>query len=168
MWETIGKVLTDKNAWFILLFVFLVIVFIILLLMHLSKKGYIKISTKSVQVGDDLRERDIIRQQVEWSHIYVTALYSQIHPSHPVDDRYNGFMTKYILEVVYSEIVDWITFNHIKIDSDYISIKQAKVKALVYSFDLKPEFKTPKFEHQIEYWVEDVIKKLVMIREVYK
>ena len=168
MWETIGKVLTDKNAWFILLFAFLLIVFVVLFLTYLSKRGYIKVVTKNLQLGDDAKERDIIRQQVEWSHIYVTGLYSQIHPSHPLDDRYNGFMTKYILEVVYSEIVDWITFNHIKVDSDYISIKQSKIKSLVYSFDLTPDYRTQKFEKQIDYWVEDLIKKLVIIREVYK
>lgn len=164
MWETIGKVLTDPHSWFNLMFVAVVIVIVFLILMHLSKRGYIRISTKSVQLGDDVKERDIIRQQVEWAHIFIAGLRIYI----PETPENHGYFTKYILEVVYSEVVDWITFNHIKVDSDYVAIKQAKIKSLVYSFDISPEYKTQKFEKQIDAWVDELIRKLVLIREVYK
>ena len=161
MWETIGNVLTSANATMILWFLLLVAI----LLVALMKTGLLSVHTQVFQFGEDIKERDIIRQQVEWAHVYISGLYRMIQPTSP---EYNGYFTRYILECVYSEVVDWITFNHIKVDSDYISIKQAKIKALVYSFDVRPEFRTQKFEKQLDIWVEELVRKLALIREVYK
>ena len=163
MWETIKEVLLSTNAWMVLV----AVIFLILVAYTLMRKGLIFISTDKFQFGGDYRERDIIRQQVEWSHSYVRGLYSKIQPL-STDAQYGGYFTKYLLECVYDEIVNWITFNHIKVDSDYISIKQQLVKNLVYSFDVDDVFRTPDFEKQIDEWVEEVIRKLVHIREMYK
>lgn len=161
MWETIKAILTSQNATAILGFLIVLLVVISVL----SRKGLLSINTKGLTLGADVQERDIIRQQVEWTHCYVAGLYSHIQPM--TDNRYNGYYTKFILEVCYSEIVDWITFNHIKLDSDYIAIKQAKIKSIVYSYDIDPQFKTQRFERQIDAWVEEVIRKLASIRDVY-
>ena len=160
MWEAISRVLTSPNANFVMACLLLFTV----ILSTLSRKGILSINTHGLSLGADVRERDIIRQQIEWAHSYIAGLYSAIHPN---EQRYGGYFTRYLLEIVYSEIVDWISFNHIKLDSEYISIKQAKIKAIIYSYDLDPEFKTPKFEKQIDAWVEEVIKKLAAIREMY-
>ena len=162
MWETIGNVLTSPNAGVVMAALLILVV----LLSVLSRRGILSINTKGLTLGADIRERDIIRQQVEWVHCFVAGLYSTIQPM--TDNRFNGYFTRFILEVCYSEIVDWITFNHITLDSDYISIKQAKIKSIVYSYDIDANFKTPKFEKQIDAWVEEIIKKLATIREVYK
>jgi len=116
-------------------------------------------------MGADYRERDIIRQQIEWTHSYVMGIESRIY----VDkSRHAGYFTKYILERCYDEIINWITFNHINIESDYIGIKQEKIKSIVRSFDVDPKFRSKEFEGQIDKWVEEIIRKLVVIREVYK
>ena len=162
MWETIGSVLTSANAGVVMAF----LLFVVILASVLSRRGILSITTKGLTLGADIRERDIIRQQVEWTHSFVSGLYSTIQPM--TDNKYNGYYTRFILELCYSEIVDWITFNHIKLDSDYISIKQTKIKAIVYGFDIDPQFKTPKFEKQIDTWVEEIIKKLNTIRDVYR
>ena len=162
MWETIGQVLTSPNASVVMAGILVLVV----MLSVLSRHGILAINTKGLTLGADIRERDVIRQQVEWTHSFVSGLYSTIQPM--TDNRFNGYYTKFILELCYSEIVDWITFNHIKLDSDYISIKQTKIKSIVYGFDIDPCFKTPKFEKQIDAWVEEIIKKLSTIRDVYK
>jgi len=161
MWETIKAVLLSPNASMIMATLLILVVIISVL----SRRGILSINTKGLTLGADVQERDIIRQQVEWAHCYVAGLYAYIQPMS--SNKYNGYFIKFILEIVYSEIVDWITFNHIKINSDYISIKQAKIKAIVYSYDIDPVFRTPKFEKQIDAWTEEVIKKLAAIRAVY-
>lgn len=161
MWDAIARILTNSNA--LLALVFLLIFFILFVL--LARTGLIQIHTNSFRMGADLRERDIIRQQIEWSHTYVMGLEHDIKAN---NNRYGGYFTKYILEAVYDEIVSWITFNHINLHSDYVSIKQAKVKAIVYSMPVDKQYRTKEFEKKIDKWTEEVIKKLVMIREVYK
>lgn len=161
MWEAISKVLTSANASMVMASLLILVVIISVL----SRRGILSINTKGLTLGADIQERDIIRQQVEWVHCYVAGLYSQIQPL--TDNRYNGYYTKFILEVCYSEIVDWITFNHIKLDSDYIAIKQKKLKSIIYSYDIDPVFRSSKFEKQIDAWVEEVIRKIASIREVY-
>lgn len=160
MWETLTAVLTDKNALIVLIFITIFIILIAIL----AKRGIVTVNTTKFHLGNDVTERDIIRQQVEWSHLYISSLYTKINST----NEYGGYLTKYILECVYSEVVDWITFNHIKIDSEYIAIKQARVRALVAGFDIGPEFRTKQFEKKIDDWVEYVIKKLACIRAVYK
>ena len=163
MWETIKEVLLSTNAWMIIV----AIVFLVLLALTLVNKGMLFIGTDKFFIGGDYRERDIIRQQVEWSHSYVRGLYSKIQPISE-SNEYGGYFTKYLLECVYDEIVNWITFNHIKVDGDYISIKQQLVKNLIYSYDVDDVFRTPEFEKQIDEWVDEVIRKLVHIREMHK
>lgn len=162
MWEAIRDVLVSANSGVVMACLLILVV----ILSVLSRKGILSINTKGLTLGADVKERDIIRQQVEWTHCYVRSLYSTIQPMS--NNAYQGYFTRYILEQCYSEIVDWITFNHITLDSDYIAIKQTKIKSIVFSYDLDPQFKTPKFEKQIDAWVEEVIKKLALIRDVYR
>lgn len=161
MWETIGKVLTSGNASMVMASLLVLVVIISVL----SRKGILSINTKGLTLGADVQERDIIRQQIEWAHTYISGLYSSIQPL--TDNRYNGYFTKFILEQVFSEVVNWISFNHIKLDSDYVSVKQAVVKSIVYGYDIDSVFRSSKFEKQIDAWTEELIKKLATIREVY-
>lgn len=161
MWEAIRDVLTSTNASMVMASLLILVVIISVL----SRKGILSINTKGLTLGADIQERDIIRQQIEWAHTYIAGLYSFIQPM--TDNRYNGYFTKFILEQVFTEVVNWISFNHIKLDSDYVSVKQAVVKSIVYGYDIDPIFKTPKFEKQIDAWTEELIKKLATIREVY-
>lgn len=161
MWEAIAEILTNSNA--LLVLVFLVI--FTLIIICLAHTGLLEIHTKAFRMGASDRERDIIRQQIEWTHSYVMSLESEIMAD---NTKYNGYFTKYILEAVYDEIINWITFNHINLKSDYVSIKQAKVKAIVKGMPVDPKYRSKEFERRIDKWVEEVIHKLVIIREVYK
>lgn len=165
MWEAIAQILTNQNALMVMIFT----VFIFLLLVILAKKGWIRLNTSKFALGDDYRERAIIQQQTEWAHIYCSGL------RHPIDEMcktvegYDPYITMYILERMYSEVVEWITYNHINIESDYISIKQDKIKALLASMTVKPEvFTSKRFLQKVDEWTSEIIHKLVKIREVYK
>ena len=161
MWEAIKEILLSQNASMVMASLLILVVIISVL----SRKGILSINTKGLSLGADVQERDIIRQQIEWSHTYIAGLYSSIQPL--TDNRYQGYFTKFILETVFAEVVNWISFNHIKLDSDYVSVKQATVKYIVYSFDVDSVFRTQKFEKQLDAWTEELIRKLVTIREVY-
>lgn len=161
MWEAIAEILTNSNA--LLVLIFLMIFMIILI--ALATTGLVRIDTGSFVMGADHRERDIIRQQIEWSHSYIMGLESRIK----VDKtNFGGFKTKYILELCANEITNWISFNHINLDSAYVSIKQEKMKSIIRSMDVDPVFTSKEFEKQVDRWVEEIINKLVEIRKVYK
>lgn len=162
MWDAVIKLLSGSNALIILIFLVLV-TFIFAIL---AKGGFLQIRTSAFSMGSEARERDIIRQQIEWTYSFVTGLYGEIEAD---ETEYKGYLTKYILERCYDEIVNWISFNHINLDSDYISIKQEKIKSIIKTTqEVRPEYKSKEFEKRIDSWVEEVIKKLVLIREMYK
>lgn len=161
MWEAIAKILTNSNALLVLLFLTLFVAILIVL----AKSGLVQIKTGAFRMGADHRERDIIRQQIEWSHAYIMGLKPFITPD---ESKYNGFLTMYVLEACYDEVINWIAFNHINLDSAYISIKQEKIRGLLRAMPIGAEFHTKEFERKTDKWVEEIIKQLVTIREVYK
>jgi hypothetical protein len=165
MWEAIAKILTNQNA--LMVMIFSVIVFFILVI--LAKMGWIRLNTSKFGLGDDYRERDIIRQQTEWAHIYCVGLKHQIDDMCKNVEGYDPYITMYVLERMYSEVVEWITYNHLNLTSEYVSIKQEKVKGLVSTLTIMPEvFTSKKFYAHVDEWTSEIITKLVKIREVYK
>ncbi len=167
MWEAIGKVLTSTNA----LQTIIGVILICLIVVMMIKTGMIRIKTKHVQVGRSRSasdtERTIIREQCDFTHIYLQGLVGKIQKVTP-DLLYGGYFTKYILEVAYDEFVRWITFNHIEDSDEYISTKQKKICSLIYSMGVRDEFKTPEFNRRMCNWVEEIIRELVRIRRIYE
>lgn len=167
MWEAIANVLTSANA--LQTIIGLVLVFLLVVIM--VKSGMIRIRTKHLQVGRSRSatdtERTIIREQCDFTHVYLQGLVSKIQQVTP-DLLYNGYFTKYILEVVYDEFVRWITFNHVEDSEEYITTKQRKISSLVYSMGVREEFKTPEFNKRMQNWVAEIIRELVRIRRIYE
>lgn len=162
MWDALAKVLTNSNAFLVLIF-FSIFLFILIIL---AMSGLVRIDTGAFKMGLDNKERDIIRQQIDYSHAYILGLKSQIIADESV---YNGYLTYFMLEASFGEVVNWITFNHINLESDYISIKQEKIKSMIHSQpDIRAKYKTKEFDKKVDKWVEDLIIKLVQIRKVYK
>ncbi|WP_288752064.1 hypothetical protein, partial [uncultured Treponema sp.] len=89
MWEAISTVMTSKNTWMVLVF----LAMLIALIAFLAKVGLITIHTKAVKIGEDQKEREIIRQQVEWAHLFIMSLRSKLIPD---ESEYNGYFIKYI------------------------------------------------------------------------
>ena len=160
MAEVIEHLLMSPQSTSIMIFVVVLVVLGILL----SKNGIMTIHTKSVQIGAADRERNIIRQQLDWVKMHLSGLEASLDK--PED--YNVYLGKYVVECVYDEYVDWITFNHISEAPAYIQIKQDKVVAIVKSLVIKDEYKSKEFEQFLRDDTEKSIKSLIQIREVYK
>ena len=162
MWDAFAEILTNSNALLVLVFASV----FILILIILVQAGMVRIDTGAFKMGADHKERDIIRQQIEWSHAYIIGLKSKIIAD---ETRFNGYLTMFVLEAAYDEVINWITFNHINLESDYIGIKQEKIRSMIHSMkDIKPEYKTKEYDKKVDKWVEELIRKLVLIRKVYK
>ena len=105
MWQAIEKILLSDNSVIVLFF----LVIIILLLAHLSNKGIFKWHTEKLTIGASENERAIIRQQVEWTELEIESLASAEIFSHV--NNVNEWRTKYILEKIFDEILQWIIFK---------------------------------------------------------
>lgn len=159
MWDFIKAVSTSVYIIPALIFTLIVLLIVILLI----KKGLISVNTRAVKVGTSESERAIIRQQIEWVHLHCDSLEKSL----PHPQNYDIWRGKYILERMYDEIVDWITFNHICTSEGYISIKQERIWATIQSLVRKEEFSSPEFKEFIYNDTEYIIRRLVHIRQVY-
>ena len=158
MWQAIEKILLSDNSTIILFF----LIVIMLLLAHFSKKGVFKWHTEKLTIGVSENERAIIRQQVEWAELEIESL--------AFTERFNNvneWRTKFILEKLFDEVLQWIIFNHITDSPEYISIKQEKIWNLTQTFVIKDEFKSEEFKDFIYEEVEKIIKRLVFLRRQY-
>lgn len=160
MWKEIGQILMSPNATIILCF----LVFFVLIGAVLSKTGLLNIKTDTLQIGAATRERDILRNQIEWIKLHCEAMESEL----PKPEGYDQWRGKYITERVYDEYVDWITFNHLSTSSSYVSIKQDRLIALVKKLTVKDIYKSPDFEEYLRNDTRECIEKLVQIRAIYK
>ena len=161
MWETIKDVLTSGNAWFVL--IFLVVVIVIGLI--LGRIGLIKVNTKHVQIGNKQTQRELVRRQVETAYTFVMSLEGKIITEGSMYDRY---LTKYILERVYDKVIEWIIFNHITTNQLYVQDKQENIENLVYTMVVDDDFKTPEFKRRMDNWVRELIEQLVQVKEIYQ
>lgn len=159
MWETISTVLTSANAWEVLIFLAVIVIFAIVLV----KSGTVAISTKHLRIGQAEKEREIIRRQVEAAHDFIMSIGGKI----PEKPEYGGYFTKYILERVYDKVIEWIMFNHIANAPMYVQDKQETICNMVYMFAIGDEFKTPEFKKRMCGWVQELITRLVQIRDLY-
>lgn len=158
MWQAIEKILLSDNSVTVLFF----LVIIILLLAHLSNKGVFKWHTEKLTIGASENERAIIRQQVEWTELEIESLASMEIFNH-VDE----WRTKYILEKIFDEVLQWIIFNHIKDSPEYISIKQEKIWNMTQTLVVREEFRSDEFKDFIYKEVDKIIKRLIFLRRQY-
>ena len=160
MWETISTILTGPNAFVVLIF----LAFVSVILFILVKSGAIRISTPNMSINTGDVERNIIRQQLDYVSLHLNGLEAKLDK--PED--YNEYLGKLIIEKVFDEYVNWITFNHINKSPAYVEIKQERVVSLIRQYTIKDEFRSEEFEDLIRKDTKEVIEALIRIREVYK
>lgn len=160
MWETISTILTGPNAFVVLIF----LAFVSVILFILVKSGTIRISTPNMSINTGDVERNIIRQQLDYVSLHLNGLEAKMNK--PED--YNEYLGKLIIEKVFDEYVNWITFNHINKSPAYVEIKQERVVSLIRQYTIKEEFRSEEFEDLIRKDTKEVIEALIRIREVYK
>lgn len=159
MWESISNVLTSGNA----VAVLLTLIVLVIILAILAKKGIFQFNGKGVTIGDNEDERAVIRQQTEWSQLFIQSM-RQL----PIFDGSDTYHTLYILEKAFDEVLSWIVFNHISDSENYISIKQEKVWNLIQTLVEDRKFTTEEFKQTIYDNTEVLIKRLVHIRKNYR
>ena len=160
MWETISTILTGPNAFVVLIF----LAFVSVILFILVKSGAIRISTPNMSINTGDVERNIIRQQLDYVSLHLNGLEAKLDKP----DDYNEYLGKLIIEKVFDEYVNWITFNHINKSPAYVEIKQERVVSLIRQYTVKEEFRSEEFEDLIRKDTKEVIEALIRIREVYK
>lgn len=160
MWETISTILTGPNAFVVLIF----LAFVSVILFILVKSGAIRISTPNMSINTGDVERNIIRQQLDYVSLHLNGLEAKLDKP----DDYNEYLGKLIIEKVFDEYVNWITFNHINKSPAYVEIKQERVVSLIRQYTIKEEFRSEEFEDLIRKDTKEVIEALIRIREVYK
>lgn len=161
--EWIGTALSSPYTWEVLIG----LVVVILIVMLMAKTGLLKIHTKAVSIGDyesgkKINQR-VVRRQIEFAEAFCTNLLAEIEHMYP-EQHFGGWKTRCILELVYDEIIKWISFNHITDDEVYINNKVAVIRATVMRNDPDDFFKTSEFEEKIRMWVLQMVKQLVAIR----
>jgi len=159
MWETIRAVLTSPNSLSTLIFLGLIVATAAVM----TKSGLLKIHTSAVQIGAADLERNIIRQQLDYVYHHLQGLEGSL--SKPSD--YNEFLGKLVVEAIYDEYVNWITFNHISRSPAYIELKQNIIADIVKKMTVKTEYKTTEFLDYVRNDTKETIGKLIEIRELY-
>ena len=159
MWESISSILTSGNA----VAVLLTLIVLIIILAILAKKGIFQFNGKGVTIGDNEDERAVIRQQTEWSQLFIQSM-RQL----PIFEGSDTYHTMYILEKAFDEVLNWIVFNHISDSENYISIKQEKGWNLIQTLVSDKKFTTEEFKQVIYDNTEILIKRLVHIRKNYR
>lgn len=160
MWEAIKDILNGSNSIQTLSFLLAVII----LAFTLVKMNFLRVQTPHLKIGTDEKERAVIRQQIEWAYNYINGLYGIISTQYPYLEP---LKTKYVLECIYDEVVNWISFNHITRSDMYIMVKQEKICGLVFSMDVNADLKSDKFRDFMNGWTREIINRLVDIREYY-
>lgn len=148
------------------------VILLVIAAAFIISKLKVRIKTNHIQIGGEAKEsfyeRKIIQEQCDFAHEFLMGLVGkikQVCPTHQL--QYDGWFTRCILETMYDEVVHWITYNHVSDDEAYISTKQTKICAMLYTFDVLPEFKTPEFQERVKNWTKEIIQELVRIRKVY-
>lgn len=159
--EGLKEILISSNAWMFFLF----LVFVVFILIKMSKAGLISFKGKGLRIGSDEKELTIIRNQIQWVHLYIMSRKGKL--INEDSSEFTKVICENILEKVYDKVIEWITFNHINSSNTYVEIKQSEIKCLVYSLVVSESFKTPEFEQRMNGWVKEVILNLITIRKEY-
>lgn len=148
--------------------ILIILIFAIIIIVILARTGYLSINTRSdklnVSIGGADRERDIIRHQVEWIRHHLEGLEAKMEKP----EQYDTWRGKFVVEKVYDEYVDIITFNHITDIDTYVKLKQDLIVATVNKYVELEFFKTKKFENMLREDTKYCIEQLVQIRRMYK
>lgn len=157
MWESVERLVMSGKGWFVLI--------IICLMAYAIRQGYMKVRTEKLLIGKDSgeNERAILKTQIEYAYKRCEGFINQI-PRFP---EFDEFRAKYILELCFDEIVQWIYFNHIANTDSYIGIKQDIIWDIVQSNTTHKKLASDTFRKDVDDYVEGIIKKLVVIREEY-
>ena len=155
MWESVERLISSGKGWFVLIIIGLIVVAV--------RMGYMKVKTDKIMIGKTSSEKTrlLMKKQSEFAHTSCTAFEKRI----PRFDGYNEYLGKYVVEMCFDEIVDWIMINHMEDSPDYIETKQEKIWNIVTNSTVDARMRTDKFKKQVDSFISDLIKRLVTMRD---
>lgn len=157
--EWLIEIINSPNINSVICFLF----FFSLTMLILAKFNILKIHTRFFSLGSSQSElRDRL---METAYTFIMGLSAKIGVGIP---NYNEWKCKYILMVIYCEVVKWILHDNIIDDEDYISSKNEKLKSLFYGMsDINDMFKTDDFSNLMDSWTHELIRRLLESKKIY-
>lgn len=157
--EWLIEIINSPNINSIICFLF----FFALIAFILAKLNILKIHTKFFSLGTSSRE--LKDRMMESAYAFIMGLSAQIGTGIP---NYNEYKCKYILLLIYCEVVKWILHDNITDDEDYISAKNEELKSIFYGMgDIKEQFKTEDFANTMDNWTHELIRRLLESKKLY-
>jgi hypothetical protein len=163
MWEAIKEVLTSSNAVGVLIILGFFLLVLIIVAVFLLKSNIIQIHTQAVSTGYADRERNIIRQQLDYVELHLEDAEANL----PKDPDYDKRLGREIVLEVKNVYTKWIACNHINRSNEYVSLKQKELLAVVNSMTVNERYKGEDFKKYIKDDTKETILELIKIREQF-
>ena len=153
MWNSIVELANNKSV------VFLVIVLLVMA-MFLVRKGWFRLSTNSVTIGEHV-SRDLLRNQWEYASSSCEAQYTKIREYCKSDEE-----ARYIISKVNDIFQSMIVYNNINESENYVKSKQVLVLNNIQRLTSDEHFFSEDFKECCNKFVETLIKDLVRMKKV--
>lgn len=153
MWDAIVKLSENK------IIIGLIIALIILAIIFI-KKGWFRLSTGSVTIGESV-SRDLIRNQWEYAASSCEAQYSKIRPYCKSDEE-----AKYLISKVNDIFQSAIVYNFMSESENYVKAKQALVLNAIQKRTSEKHFFSDEFGACCNRFVENLIRDLVRMKRI--
>lgn len=155
MWESVERLVSSGNAWFVLICLIMLVVSV--------RAGMLRYKSERLSFGKDVgyAERNTLRKQSQFAKHAVDGFYNSIPKNFGEFDEWRA---RYVMEICLDEIVDWIMLNHIEDTKSYISIKQDIIWNLIQKYVSHKKLTSDEFKADCYEEVEHIIKRLVEIR----
>lgn len=155
MWEAISSLGQNKAVLILLSGIILVAIFLI-------KKGWFRLSTSSVTIGENV-SRDLLRNQWEYAASSCEAQYSKIRPYCKSNEE-----AKYLISKVNDIFQSAIVYNYMTESENYVKAKQALVLNAIQKRTSNEHFFSDDFKACCNKFVENLIRDLVRMKRIGK
>lgn len=153
MWNAIVSLADNKS-------VVTLVVALVIMAVFLVKKGWFRLSTKSVTIGEHV-SRDLLRNQWEYAASSCEAQYTKIREYCKSDEE-----ARYIISKVNDIFQSMIVYNNITESENYVKSKQVLVLNNIQRLTSDEHFFSPEFKECCNKFVENLIKDLVRMKKV--
>ena len=158
MWDAIVQLSENK-------FIIILIAALIALAIFLIKKGWFRLNTGSVTIGEQV-SRELIRNQWEYAASSCEAQYSKIRPYCKSDEEAkSGLMNGFGLDDVFQSA---IVYNYMSENESYVKAKQALVLNAIQKRTSDKHFYTDEFRACCNRFVDNLIRDLVRMKRIGK
>lgn len=155
MWDAIVQLSENK-------FIIILIAALIALAIFLIKKGWFRLNTGSVTIGEQV-SRELIRNQWEYAASSCEAQYSKIRPYCKSDEE-----AKYLISKVNDVFQSAIVYNYMSENESYVKAKQALVLNAIQKRTSDKHFYTDEFRACCNRFVDNLIRDLVRMKRIGK